>query len=288
MKIYIIIVNYRTEDLIGEAVKSFDEEHLDTHIVILDNGSTEESYKALKKVIGDDVEVIRNETNLGYSAGANYIIKHIEKKYDDMEYFFFFNPDAVATKNMLHVLYKTLSDYPTAAAVSPLIHDMEDNIYFNGMEITWNKCKIRNTASHIEKPDEVREIVSFHGCAVLIDANRFFEVGMFDEDLFIYYDEPFISMEFLNKGYVCLYEPATMAYHHGSYSTGSNSPFTNHLITRNHIMFFTKYGKSKNILCPYRVPVRQMAYYLKRFDFKNVKAIFIGIVDAIIGKTGAP
>ncbi|MCF6245544.1 MAG: glycosyltransferase family 2 protein [Sulfurovum sp.] len=288
LKIYIIIVNYRTEDLIGDAVKSFDEESVDTHIVILDNGSTEESYTALRGVVGDEIEIIRNEKNLGYSAGANYIVKHIQKTYGDMEYFFFFNPDAVATKNMLGLLYKALSKNQKAAAISPLIYDMGGEVFYNGMEIDLDRCFLDNFTKNIPSPDVLREVDSFHGCAVLIDAKKFFEVGMFDEDLFIYYDEPFLSMEFKAKGYVSLFEPKSIAHHHGSYSTGADSPFKNHLMARNHIMFFKKYGTSKKFLCPYLRPMRQILHYLKRFNFKSVQAILVGIIDTVRGKVGAP
>ena len=288
MKIYILIINYKTEDLIGDAVRSFKEENVDTHIIILDNGSTEESYKALKNAIGEEVEVIRNEKNLGYSAGANHMAEYMKKTYDDAEYIFFFNPDAIATENMLGILYKTLSTYPNAAAVSPLLYDMDGEIEFNGMEIDWKGCKIHNISHDLENPNKMREIDSFHGCAVLIDANKFFEVGMFNEDLFIYYDEPFLSMEFKEKGYICLYEPSTEVYHHGSQSSGNDSPFKNHLLTRNHIMFFKKYGTSKRFLCVYLKPLRMVVFYLKRLNFKSIQAIGIGIIDGLRGKTGAP
>ncbi|HIP11766.1 MAG TPA: glycosyltransferase, partial [Arcobacter sp.] len=100
-KVFIFIVNYKSEDVIGNAVKSFDEETVEIEIVILDNGSTEESYKALRQAVGKDIDIIRTEGNLGYSAGANYLVNHVKNNYDNVEYLFFFNPDAVATKNMV-------------------------------------------------------------------------------------------------------------------------------------------------------------------------------------------
>ncbi len=288
MKIYILIINYKTEDLIGNAVRSFKEENVNTHIIILDNGSTEASYKALKEAIGEEIEVIRSEKNLGYSMGANYLAEHMQNTYDDCEYIFFFNPDAIATENMLGTLYKTLSTYPNAAAVSPLLYDMKGEIEFNGMIIDWKNCKIANVSNNLENPNKMREIDSFHGCAVLIDTKKFFEAGMFYEDLFIYYDEPFLSMEFKERGYVSLFEPDAIVHHHGSYSSGADSPFKNHLLTRNHILFFKKYGTSNKFLCHYLKPLRMIIYYLKRFNFKSVQAIIVGMLDALRGKVGAP
>ncbi len=286
-KIFIIIVNYKSEDVIGNAVKSFEESTVDIEIVILDNGSTEETYKALRQAVGKDIDIIRTEDNLGYSAGANYLVNYIKNNYNNVEYLFFFNPDAVATKNMVGTLYKTLSENKSAVAVSPLILDMEDNKWFSGTVIDWKKCTIENNPN-VANSNDIREIDAFNGCAVLIEAKAFFEVGMFNEDLFIYYDEPFLSMEFLKKGYISLYDPNTVAYHHISYSSSPHSIFKTNLMTRNHISFFKKYGKSKSFLCPYYRPLRMMIFFLKRLMFKNIYHSFMGMYDAFIGKKGAP
>lgn len=286
-KIYIIIVNYKSEDVIGNAVRSFDEDNVAIEIVILDNGSTEGSYSALRKEVGSEIDIIRTENNLGYSAGANYLVNYVNNNYDNVEYLFFFNPDAIATKNMLGILYSTLNSNKSAAAVSPLILDMEDNKWFSGTVINWKKCAIDNNPN-VGNKNKIREIDAFNGCAVLIEAKVFFEVGMFNEDLFIYYDEPFLSMELLEKGYVSLYDPNTTAYHHISYSSGAHSTFKSHLMTRNHIYFFRKYGKSKSFLCPYLRPLRMIVFYLKRFMFKNIYHTLVGIYDAAIEKRGAP
>ena len=284
-KIFIIIVNYQSEDVIGEAIKSFNEDEIDFEIVVLDNGSTEDSYKSLRTAIGEDIEIIRNKKNLGYSAGANYVAKYINDNYENVNYFFFFNPDAVATKNMLSVLLNGLMENKTAAAISPLILDMDGKNWFSGTKIEWDDCKINNNPI-VDTPKEIRKNDTFNGCAVLLDANRYFEVGMFNEDLFIYYDEPFLSMELLEKGYTCLYEPHAIAHHHVSHTTGSHSTFKNRLMTRNHIQFFKKYGKSNTILCPYLQPLRNALFYLKRFMFSNVYHIMLGIYDALNGKKG--
>jgi len=286
-KIFIIIINYKSEDVIGNAVKSFDEETVEIETVILDNGSTEESYKALRKAVGEDIDIIRTVDNLGYSAGANHLVNYVNDNYDDVEYLFFFNPDAVATKNMVGTLYQTLNDNKSAAAVSPLILDMQDNKWFSGTAIDWKKCTIDNNPK-VSNPDEIRVLDTFNGCAVLMDAKIFFDVGMFNEDLFIYYDEPFLSMEFLKKGYVSFYNPNATAYHHISYSSSPHSIFKTHLMTRNHISFFKKYGKEKSFLCPYLRPLRMMIFFLKRFMFSNIYHSFLGMYDEFTGKKGRP
>jgi GT2 family glycosyltransferase len=286
-KIYVIIVNYKSEDVIANAIESFDEDSVEIKIVVLDNGSTDESYMALRKAIGDDIEVVRTGENSGYAAGANYLVNHLKEKYDDVEYLLFFNPDAVATKNMVGTLLETLITNKSAAVVSPLILDMEGDKWFSGTAIDWDKCTMNNNPE-VEDSSVIREIDTFNGCAVLMDAKIFFEVGMFNEDLFLYYDEPFLAMEFSKKGYISYYNPKAVAHHSVSHSSGEHSTFKTYLMTRNHIRFFKKYGKSKSLLCPYLRPLRMMIYFLKRFMFRNIYHSFLGMYDEFIGKKGAP
>ena len=285
-KVFVLIVNYKSEDVIGDAIKSFDEENIEIEIVVLDNGSTEESYTALRKVIGDDIEVVRSKDNSGYAAGANYLVHFLNEKYDDIKYLFFFNPDAVATKNMVGMLLETLNTNESVAAVSPLILDMDGNKWFSGTKIDWEKCTINNNPE-VEDPNEIREIDTFNGCAVLIDAKAFFEVGMFNEDLFLYYDEPFLTMEFSKKGYIPFYNPKAVAHHFVSHSSGVHSTFKTYLMTRNHIHFFKKYGKSKSFLCPYFRALRMLVFFTKRMMIGNIYHSFLAVYHESIGKKGA-
>ncbi len=287
-KVFVVIVNYKSEDVIGNAVRSFYEENIDIEIIILDNGSTEDTYDALRKEVGSEIDIIRTETNLGYSAGANYAVNYLRKKYENIEYLFFFNPDALATKNMIGKLYEGLINHKSAAAVSPLILDMDGNKWFSGTAINWQNCTIDNNPENMNNISKITQIDVFNGCAVLIDAKIFFEVGMFNEDMFIYYDEPFLSAEFQRKGYISLYEPNAIVHHMISHSSSPHSTFKTYLMTRNHISFFKKYGKSKSFLCPYLRPLRMKLYFLKRFMFKNIYHSFLGMYDEFIGKKGAP
>ena len=130
--IYVIIVNYKTENMVEDAIRSFEEEEIDIHIVVLDNSSTESSYKVLQKMTNDRVEIIRSDRNLGFSGGVNYVAEYIKNKYKNFEYLFLFNPDAISTKNLVGNLHKVLSSNDNIAAVSPHILTMDNKSWFSG------------------------------------------------------------------------------------------------------------------------------------------------------------
>lgn len=283
--IYVIIINYKTEDMIVDAVKSFEEEEINIHIVILDNDSTESSYKVLRKMTNDRVELIRSDTNLGFSGGVNYVAEYIKNKYKNFEYLFLFNPDAISTKNLVGNLCKVLSSNDNIAAVSPHILTMDNKSWFSGGMIDWKKCEILNNPE-VKNPNEIRKVDIYNGCAVLIDAKKFFESGMLEGDLFIYYDEAFLSMRFLKRGYQCLYHPGLIAYHHVSYSIGSSSTLETYYMTRNHILFFKKYSKKNIFICLSIDVFKTLLSNAKHFRISNVYYTFLAVYDAIRGKKG--
>ena len=283
--IYVIIVNYKTEDVIEDAIRSFEEDEIDIHIVVLDNGSTKSSYKVLHKMTNDRVELIRSETNLGFSGGINYAAKYIKNKYKNFEYLFLFNPDALSTKNLVGDLCKVLSKNDNIAAISPHILTTDNKSWFSGGMIDWKNCQILNTPEAIN-PNEVRKVDIFNGCAVLLNAKKFFEAEMLNDDLFMYYDEAFLSMCFLKMGYQCFYHPNLKAYHHVSYGISSGSTRETYYMTRNHIYFFKKYNKKKIFFCPYIDIFISLLSHVKHFRISNIYYFFLAVYDAIRGEKG--
>ncbi len=283
-KVYVIIVNYKSEDVIRNALKSLNENNLDLHIVILDNESTEVSYKSLKSIKTRKVEIIRSERNLGWGGGVNKVFRYIQKVYNDNEYMFLLNPDAIVSENLIRSLLNILLNNNKVVAISPHIRDMDNVELFTGAIIDWKRCAIQHHPK-IMKTDEVRKIDVFAGSAVLLDSRKFDEVGMFDEELFLYYEEAFLSMKFLNKGYDILYEPNLKVFHYVGYS-GSNT-VRNYSYTRNHIYFFKKYKKdNSSFFCPYRIPLKKIMFYIIHFSPKIIYFVLLGMWHAAKGRKG--
>lgn len=281
-KVYVIIINYKSEDVIQNALKSLNENNLDLHIVILDNESTDMSYKSLKSFKDRKVEVIRSEKNLGFAGGCNKVFKYIQQTYNDNEYMFLFNPDALASENLIRNLLDILLMNNNVAAISPRIMTMDNVEWFTGTAIDWKHCTIQNNPK-IMNTTEIRKIDVFSGCAVLLNSRKFDKVGMFDDELFLYYDEAFLSMKFLNQGYEILYEPNLKAFHHVSYVVANT--LKNYYITRNHIYFFKKYkGEYSSFFCPYRIPLIKVKHYIKYFSPKNIYFILLAMWHAATGR----
>ena len=75
MKVSIVIVNWKTPDLLARCLDSIatDKNHQDFEIFVVDNNSGDQSVPMLKERYGY-VHLIENTDNLGFSKGCNQAI----------------------------------------------------------------------------------------------------------------------------------------------------------------------------------------------------------------------
>lgn len=87
----------------------------DYELIIIDNGSTDGTSEYLKKFeqVHDNVKVIYNDENLGYSKGCNQ-----GAKYASGEYIAFLNNDIILLPDWQNELFKIFNNEPDAGLVS--------------------------------------------------------------------------------------------------------------------------------------------------------------------------
>jgi len=102
----VIILNHKGCDALEDCIGSvLDSRHPNLEIIVVDNGSTDESYKIAEKYV-PRIKLIRSRYNLGYSAGNNIGIKAAKG-----DYIFLPNNDATIHPECISELVKAaLSD----------------------------------------------------------------------------------------------------------------------------------------------------------------------------------
>jgi GT2 family glycosyltransferase len=115
-RIAVLIVNWNTRKLVLECLDSLPSgvgpEH-DVEVVVIDNGSVDGSGDALAE--RDDIQLLRNEENLGYAAAVNQAYRC-----STADYVLLLNSDVAVKAGSLSILARFLDDHPRAAAVGPL------------------------------------------------------------------------------------------------------------------------------------------------------------------------
>ncbi len=253
--------------------------------MILDNGSTSESYDKLLGILDKRVNIIRSEKNLGFAVGINFSYLYLKKNNLLTKYILLLNPDAVIKRNSINKLYAILCKHTDVAVISPRIVYRNNKIQYSGSMVDWKRCEINNMEISNPSQDYFYNDI-FHGCACLLDVEKFEEAGKFDDSIFMYYDEAFLSMQFSKLSYKIIYAPKEIVYHKNSHSLGNNSFLKSYYHTRNHLMFFKQYSNGGNMFCKYMRVLKDGGSLVKHLQFTALFGMFKGIFHFWTGKTG--
>jgi hypothetical protein len=271
MKVDVLIINYKSHDIINNCIESIQEEFLDIEIHILNNDPAVILGNYIKNR-AHKIKIYESKNNIGYSLGVNFLVQKVK----DTNYFFLLNPDAILTKNTIYTLLETLIKNNKIAAVSPAIYDMNNAPWFNYGMIDWEKNKIRNISKTITDKSVIENDL-FNGCAVLFRKDIFLIVGGLHNELFMYFDEAFISMKIINMGYKTAIDNKLKIFHNVSYTTKGNSKIKTFYITRNGLTFFFKYSNRKAFVV-FKYLLNGL-YYLKHFSLSNLLCYYYAVLS---------
>src|SRR4051812_8721275 len=118
MKLLIVIVNYKTPDLVVECLESLTSEITTvpgTRVIVTDNasgdGSVEKINAATAKHHWDWVTVMPLECNGGFAYGNNRAIEPALRTEHPPQYVFLLNPDTIVLPDALRQLVKFMDDH---------------------------------------------------------------------------------------------------------------------------------------------------------------------------------
>ncbi|WP_175990105.1 glycosyltransferase [Bacillus sp. Marseille-Q1617] len=273
-EIVIIILNYSNYNLTKNAVNNLLLNAIKYPIVIVDNNSPNESYSILKDYYSDNtnIHVIQTKNNGGYSKGNNFGIKYAESKYKNLKYICIMNPDIELKDSKiidnLILLLNSSSQYASATGIQILngqkVHGWElpsyltlifkESILFNKLNFMKKRMKEKVNESILEQ-----EVLS--GCFFVINKEIFKDIGYFDENVFLYFEEDILSHKLMQRGWKSVIDLNQSFYH-------------NH----NH----KKSRTLKSLLKDYSIFVESKKYYCNKYMKKKPDLLFY--ISAIFHK----
>lgn len=247
-KVSIIILNWNGWKDTLECLKSLENNNYSNYrVVVVDNGSTDDSLDKLQDIESDRVSLISLEANWGFSGGNNFGVKRALE--NETDYVLLLNNDTVVEKNFLSELVKEAEKNPKAGLFGPKIYYYNDKnrIWFAGGRISVNPLEVSGTHIGLNKIDKgqydkVKKVDYITGCCLLIKKEVIEKVGFLDEDYFLYYEDADYGWRAKKAGYNCLFVPKAKIWHKCSAGTieGSSSYIYYH--TRNALMMVRKNG----------------------------------------------
>ena len=225
IQVSIIIVNYNTEEVLKDCLLSIREHTSDIayETIVIDNNSEKGSLDHLIESF-PEVNFQLLDKNWGFGQ-ANNIASEIAKG----KYLYFLNPDTTLLNNAAQILAEYMDNHPQTGICGGSMFN-EDGSHTSSYydishikleyEILFNIRKNYQGINELGKPKEVQVIV---GSNLLIQKNIFEEVGKFDKDFFMYFEEIELCDRVRKKGYKIVSVPDAKIMHlHGASGENKN------------------------------------------------------------------
>lgn len=239
-KIFVVVPNWNGADMLADCLKSLKAQTLKATLVVVDNGSTDKSVSIIKDHF-PHVHLIRLTENTGFAGGVNAGIRYaIEQKADAIA---LFNNDAVAHKNWLKELVKTMESERTAGIVTgKLLRD--DRKHFDSTGDFYSVWGMPFPRGRNQKDtgqyDRVETVFGASGGASLYRVDMLNQIGLFDEKFFAYYEDVDISFRAQLNGWNVFYNPKAVVYHAVSATSSKHKSFGRYHGTKNFYMLYAK------------------------------------------------
>lgn len=204
-----VILNYNdapTTIKLLEHIKNF---AILKNIVVVDNCSTDDSWKKLIHYQNDKIHVIKSEKNGGYGTGNNIGIRYAKENLN-ADYVLIANPDVIFEEDCINKLVETFTKNPLVAIVSAKQSNSSDCAWKNCSALEYVLAtslffeiwlKIRCYSKEYFANKDSVEVFSVPGSLLMVDADKMLKYGMYDEDFFLYYEEPVLAQKFADAGY---------------------------------------------------------------------------------------
>lgn len=230
-KLACIILNYNDADNTIKLVQAVKEYKMIDDIVIVDNASTDMSCIRLESYVesleNEHIHFIVSESNKGYGSGNNAGIRCAKTL--GARYALVANPDTEFKEDIIKELMWGFVCYNNLAVIAPKVYADEylgynslhspfafpiRGFYHELAELNPLTRRIFHTILHYPKERYEKRfsvVDAVPGSLLLIDIDKFLEVGGYDEEVFLYQEEHILGIKLAAKGYIHMI--ATKAYY---------------------------------------------------------------------------
>jgi len=242
----ISVVSYNTKGFLKDCLNSIYQHTrgIKYEVIVVDNGSTDGSVEMVKEEF-PQVKVIENRENLGFARANNQAIKRSRG-----EYVLLFNPDTVFRVNSLDKMIKSMDNHPEIGILGCRILNADGtiqpsnnsfpNLFTEFLRVLqlkrmvpsvklrkkigqkWGRLlglTLREYLRVYWDSERIREVDWVTGACLLVRRTAVQDVGLLDENFFMYYEDTDWCYRMRRKGWKVFYYPFFEIVHH-AYTNG--------------------------------------------------------------------
>ncbi len=239
----IIVVNYNGRTLLGECLQSLQAQDYPRpryEVILVDNASSDQSLAFVRREF-PRVRTLSLPKNLGFTGGNNAGFAVARG-----EWLALLNSDASAEPHWLSESVRAGNLSPdTGGVAGHLVFRNQPNIVNStGLELYSDgragDRDLRRNGYEIDRP--AGEVFGGCGAGLLLRRAMIQQLGGFDADLFMYYEDLELSWRARQKGWRFVYAPAARVHHAFGCSIGVSSPMQARYVERNRTIVSLKHA----------------------------------------------
>ena len=226
MRLSVVFLSYNTRDLTRQALSSVlaAVEGLEVEIFVVDNASADGSADMVAEEF-PQVKLIRNAANVGFAAGNNVALRQVTG-----EYALLINTDTIVRRDALRTMVEFLDAHPEAGACGCKILDPDGTLQLDSRRGFPTPlaafCKMSGLSRLFPKhpliahyhmtyldPEQTAEVEVLSGSCMMVRKAAMDQVGLLDEDYFMYGEDIDWCYRFHQAGWKIYYVPTTAIIH---------------------------------------------------------------------------
>ena len=258
------------------------------HVVVIDNGSTDNSLEFLKAEF-PQVDLIEFQENHGFCGGYNRALELLESQYVVL-----LNTDVAVTPNWVEPLLNFINKNPEVKAIQPKILDDNKKTHFeyaggaggflDSFGYPFCRGRVFETIEEdLGQYDEPMKIGWASGSCLLIERETYNNLGGLDERFFAHMEEIDLCWRIWNAGFQVAVVPESKVFHLGGGTLHKSSPTKTYLNFRNGLSLIVKNEVGYKLIwkLPFRLILDWVAIF--KFSLQSGPKHGIAIMQAHIG-----
>ncbi|HEX4796927.1 MAG TPA: glycosyltransferase family 2 protein [Humisphaera sp.] len=245
MRLLIVIVNYRTASLVIDCLRSLADQIAvsgGAKVVITDNASGDDSVPRLREAIDENgwsswASVQPLDHNGGFAFGNNAGIRPALKSDDPPQFVLLLNPDTVVKPGAVAALLQFMDAHPQVGIAGARLEFPDGSLQAsacrfqgvlseleNGMRLGLMSRLLRKRIVAPSPPADASQVDWVSGACLLVRREVLDQIGLLDEEFFMYYEEVDFCRRAAAAGWPCWYVPEARVVHLVGQSSGHWDP----------------------------------------------------------------
>ena len=237
-RVSVLVISFnRCEDLRLSLQAIFDTGYPDLEVIVVDNASADEAVAVARGFAG--VKMVVNIENRGFAEANNQALDLATGDYVAL-----INNDAVVAPDYFDLLVAFMETRPGCAAAGGKAYFWDDaNPVFDQRNAYYGHTTVDPDTganqAHTGVPDEIREVATLSGCAVMVRRSAIADVGgaFLEPFFFTYYEETDFFARAIRKGWKLYYTGEPAVWHRVRASTADRPHHYYFHMERNRILY---------------------------------------------------